>query len=237
MHMRVVCSACWRDGVLRCFAGRTLPTRPYMDAIKLVIKNKLLISLVLVTHTIYLTKVFITLRTQQKTLAFPTCNGFGNQLLSLLAGMILAKETMRAVHIPSFNCDGTQTSLKDVKHNKALELLDRDFLKTFLYGEGIEIADPMDPLQLVRINKLSDLKGHSGKSHVLITFCLTFALSPATIIRYKHFIYNFLAQLKLRKDLNTYVKEVIRHMTQDTTRFNFLHLRIEDDWFAHCKRW
>ena len=162
------------------------------------------------------------------TLKFDTCNGYGNQRLSLVYGLLLAHATGRAAVAPDFLLDGTQTARNNMRPDTAnvlpfQEAYDLPRLQqalTRLEVVGLMSANEAPPaasytqLSLAQhTDAVMALDSHSctGTPHLQID-CPLFKLLPTTIEAKKDVLWAVLDALQPVPRLQQYVDEAIEQL-------------------------
>jgi len=191
-----------------------------------------------------------------RTLHFDVCNGFANQRLALVYGLVAAKRLGRAAVLPNLILDGTQSTDAPILATdpgaavaRFESVYDAEALAAALLKHGLRVmtedefrdanGDDIAPTQIAlsgsgavdNMEGMLQLVPHAR--HVSID-CPLFRFSPDVLRSEEALVWATLRALrpgpKLAKLAKAYDKQVGRKP------FNFLHLRIEKDWLAHCKR-
>ena len=190
----------------------------------------------------------------RKTLAFEVCNGMANQRLALLYGILLAFELGRTPVLPDFILSGVQMSdaqaLGDSTNSvKMSYLYDVEHFITSMATMGIEVLDPRrappkDLYTRVDIGKMEDpveeLSVHHKTENHLEVGCPLFKLHSYYFSgSNSRVMWSVLLALKPANPYYKSVKTIIKRLRglSHHKRYNFLHLRMENDWVEHCKRW
>jgi hypothetical protein len=190
----------------------------------------------------------------KKTLMFDVCNGMSNQRLSLLYGVILSLELGRAAVLPSLVMQGMQAT-----DEAALAEGNNSAPFSFMYDTphfiqamalvGVEVieqrhAPPRELYSKVDLSKLDDpvedlVHNYKTTNH-LAAGCPLFRLHAYYFSgnNYK-LIWAVLNGLQPSALINKQLKIITNKLTaaSPSKRYNFLHLRMENDWVEHCKRW
>lgn len=162
------------------------------------------------------------------TLKFETCNGYGNQRLSLVYGILLAHATGRAAVAPDFLLDGTQTARNNMRPDMAnvlpfQEAYDLPKLQQALTSlEVVELisageAPPAASYTQLSLEQHTDavmaLESHSciGTPHVQVD-CPLFKLPPTTIEARKDMLWAVLDALQPAQRLQKYVNEAVEKL-------------------------
>eukprot|EP00798_Chlamydomonas_sp_ICE-L_P023584 gene23584-9112_t len=192
-------------------------------------------------------------RQHQMTLKFEVCNGMSNQRLSVVYGIILASELGRVPVIPGVILSGVQWSSKATEAvDKSVhmeELYDVEYFKYTLDSVGIEVLDSRDAppntsCTYVDISKLQGdvvegLAVHRSVNHLSIG-CPLFRLDGLYFEgNNDHILWATLNGMRPNTHLDKIVSAITKKLKSESpdNRFNFVHLRIEDDWVLHCIRW
>ncbi|EFJ43295.1 hypothetical protein VOLCADRAFT_106875 [Volvox carteri f. nagariensis] len=255
-----------------------------------------------------LAQLLQTLPPKSQTLRFKVCNGFANQRLSIVYGVLLAQRLGRTPVLPVLLRDGIQrTDATVIAHgaNKVPfeDVYDLTFFLYELAKAGIRILEPHEvprpsaytevALSSVGANvsgALSTTYGHlqhlsidcplfkmtpgemnqrqdepviwgvldalRPASQVALYACLEavslYCQSPLVSFPYSLFVPCShsssidICILQMTDGLPPYayvdsMQRGIKHLGavkgKAATKYNFLHLRLENDWVEHCKRW
>eukprot|EP00798_Chlamydomonas_sp_ICE-L_P004103 gene4103-14204_t len=185
------------------------------------------------------------------TLQFEVCNGMSNQRLSVLYGIIIATELGRVPVIPGFLLSGVQWTAANTLSNDSVpmeELYDVPLFEQSLDSVGIEVmhpskVPPASSVTRVDISKARDpielLSTYRGQKHVSIG-CPLFKV-PAYFFNgaNSRVMWAALDGLRPNKMMSKPVNTIVNKMKSlsPNKRYNYVHLRIEQDWILHCKRW
>jgi hypothetical protein len=206
-----------------------------------------------------------------RTLAFQVCNGFANQRLALLYGLIIAKQLGRAVVLPTLITDGTQFTAADRLASDAgaatapfETFYDIKALRTALAPYGVAVVTQQEleaastsgkrssgdstaaaaaPLgaasvSLAASKPISDVpwrfSAHRGANHLSLD-CPLFKLAPNVVVGEQKFVWSVLGALRPSAAVEVHVRQAMAPL--EGRPFNFLHIRLERDWQAHCARW
>ena len=107
-----------------------------------------------------------------------------------------------------------------------------------------EHALPADQYHAVRLtaapadNVLEWLATFSDHAHIRLD-CPLFRLPPAEVLAHASYFCAVLDSLRPSRALHALVQKGVSqlHAHNNKHSFTFLHLRIENDWLAHCQRW
>ncbi|GFR48373.1 hypothetical protein Agub_g10263 [Astrephomene gubernaculifera] len=232
------------------------------------------------------------LPSSSRTLRFPVCNGFANQRLSMVYGIILAKRLGRAAVLPVLVDNGLQRTDSNVlvsDSNKIAfeEMYDLPYFNKTMTNAGVRLLLPSEapPASSYTTVQLSSMHGRAvdtltkmyGSRPHLAVDCPLFRLSGQELRPTEdgNLAWAVLSGLRPSKEAAEVVEHVTRAISnvaaaaardastvqqgdsavqqqqqqrsaagkaeakqlQQQPWFNFLHLRIENDWLEHCKRW
>ncbi|KAI8467661.1 MAG: hypothetical protein J3K34DRAFT_523549 [Monoraphidium minutum] len=195
------------------------------------------------------------------TLHFEVCNGFANQRLSIMYGLVIAKALGRAAVLPALLLDGTQMTaaaaslaaaaaaggggiaafedfydLDEFGHamgEEGVPVLTRSEFDA-AFGPAVDVAPLIIPGALAAGN-LGWLRNASqGRPHVSVG-CPLFALPADAVLAEEGLARRSMAALRPAAGVEARVQEYLAHI--GSARFNYLHLRLEEDWQRHCDRW
>jgi len=202
---------------------------------------------------------------QQRTLRFIVCNGFGNQRLAILYAAILAKETNRALVLPQLIGDGTQRTPGENRGSEGGfvdfgEVYDVDTFKRAGALLGVRVlageAPPLSEYKPVRLRPFQTRaaflleRENGGDQHISID-CPLFKLLPLDK-SHEDFAWGILEGLQPSAGVLAVINAAAKALdgsgrsgvrgadvvgVDRPWSFNVLHLRFEDDWVAHCRRW
>ncbi|KAL6753995.1 hypothetical protein V8C86DRAFT_404853 [Haematococcus lacustris] len=189
------------------------------------------------------------------TLQIQVCNGFTNQRLSLVYGALLARKTGRALVLPPLLADGTQMTGQQIHASSASSiplttLYQLEPLSAALKAVGVEVLPDPPPssppptffsIEAAGFNGLSQLQGLAS-SPAVATDCPLFHIAPGDIAKADDTavvwaVLNGLQPNQLPARQAQAVLQRLSHRPGGREGFNMLHLRIEEDWVAHCDRW
>lgn len=192
-----------------------------------------------------------------QTVSFEVCNGFANQRLSLVYGLVIAKKLGRAAVLPTMILDGTQLTERDklASDDRTSTTLfesfyDAEVLDAALAPHGVHVLtqrefalnfDGLDTgtaaINLGGARPINDVTRHFASyrdvQHLVLS-CPLFKLAPNVIMAEHKFIWTVMAALRPAPALETHVKRAMSAV--EGRPFNFLHIRLEKDWQAHCAR-
>lgn len=181
-----------------------------------------------------------------QTLSFALCNGFTNQRLAFVYGLIIAKETGRRVVWPRFLLSGIQDNASSVYAGQGngvdfAHFYDKNAFLSFARRNGIDFVDEPEfsPSSRKRpdnrdIAALFTRRKYESVKHIELD-CPLFQLSADHMSKHAAFFKECVSFLRPNKRFNALVlgarRQKLRHP------YNFLHLRIEQDWIKHCGTW
>ncbi|KAI8477207.1 MAG: hypothetical protein J3K34DRAFT_381683 [Monoraphidium minutum] len=192
-----------------------------------------------------------------QTLSFQVCNGFANQRLALIYGLVIAKQLGRAAVLPTLILDGTQLTdaARLASDDRAATatfdaFYDAAALRAALATHGVRALTQAEfdalpgasaggaAASLAAARPVSDVPrhfaAHHGADHLALD-CPLFKLAPALIQAEHKFIWSVLSALRPAAALAPHVARAMASVKGKP--FNFLHIRLEKDWQAHCSRW
>ncbi|GLC41858.1 hypothetical protein PLESTM_001258700 [Pleodorina starrii] len=208
-----------------------------------------------------LARLLQSLPPKQQTLRFKVCNGFANQRLSVVYGVLLALRLGRTPVLPVLMRDGIQRTDATVTAHGANkvpfeEVYDLNYFLFKLAGAGIRLLEPHEAprpsaytevsLGSLGSNVSGSLATTYGHLQHLSIDCPLFKMIPAEINQTtdEPVIWAVLDAMRPAALPFSYVssmQQAIRHLGavngKAATKYNFLHLRMENDWVEHCKRW
>ena len=124
------------------------------------------------------------------------------------------------------------------------------YLIETLEHQGIVAIEPSDapPVGLYTFvamknapeDPLTWLQGEGANATHLRIDCSFFRLPPAMVMSNSKHIWAVLGALRPSATLSAYVQTAVaklRNLDTSKADFNFLHLRLENDWLGHCNRW
>ncbi|KAI7846355.1 hypothetical protein COHA_000192 [Chlorella ohadii] len=194
---------------------------------------------------------------EARTLQFDLCNGFTNQRIALLSGLVLAAELNRSVVLPDFLLDGYQPDAKEwITVDKAQVepfgvWFDQAAFVQALNEHGMQVAEgaAAEPAlvgierydsQSQPVDAIVAYMKKRTRQHIRIA-CPAFRLPGALIERHKELL---MAASRALRPSPRYAAliEARRQRIADLTgaplgSYNVLHLRAEKDWLALCEWW
>ncbi|GFR46701.1 hypothetical protein Agub_g8320 [Astrephomene gubernaculifera] len=206
-------------------------------------------------------ELLTTVPPKHQTMRFQVCNGFANQRLSVVYGVLLAHRLGRTPVLPVLMRDGIQRTDATVTAQGANKV---DFsevydLTYFLYEmakAGIRILEPHEApmhsaymdvsLGTLGANVTGALNASYGHVRHLSVDCPLFKMTPQEMNQHEDepVIWAALDAMRPADKLYEYVERMQHAIKQlggvggkPAPKYNFLHLRMENDWVEHCKRW
>jgi len=190
-----------------------------------------------------------------KTLSFEVCNGFTNQRLSLLYGVLLAKESERSLVLPKLVRHGMSAGSKARNHKYATGLVQfsafysKTTFERGLANAGVRIIDgdflrkehrefdngAIDSISLKNTEIESILSPNAtviAAKHVKIG-CPFLLVNKTIVAKHRELVKHTLGSLAPSKSHKDWIENVIRSLKT----YNMIHLRIENDWISHCSTW
>eukprot|EP00198_Chlamydomonas_reinhardtii_P011415 XP_001700752.1 predicted protein [Chlamydomonas reinhardtii] len=183
-----------------------------------------------------------------KTLRFPVCNGFANQRLSILYGVVLAKRLGRAAVLPVLVDNGLQRGDAAIPFE---EMYDLPHFIASMAGVGVRLLRPAEAPPANTVLRLAGLaRGQQGGvsealattyasiRHIAID-CPLFKLGAEEMQPgFEPLVWAALNGLRPSKEAAALAASDWATAAYGPARpFNFIHLRIENDWIEHCRRW
>ncbi|GAQ85030.1 hypothetical protein KFL_002180050 [Klebsormidium nitens] len=200
---------------------------------------------------------------ESRTLRFLTCNGFANQRLALVYGIVIAKLTDRIPVLPDFLLNGLQRSdawIVDTISNGSVPMSEVYNVQEFRNGLasrlGMQVLTPAEAPPLSEYVKVSfegvtDTVASTERKHDLHVAieCAFLRLSRDVIKENEELFWAVLESLQPAKQYEEIVSHAVATLAEggrngaepvgdgDGAGFSFLHMRAENDWLAHCRRW
>jgi len=190
------------------------------------------------------------------SLSFHVCNGFANQRLSIIYAAIVAKETGRSLYLPRLLLDGTQhdtSKAATLRNSEATEFRTFYDVDVFIEGmkaAGIRVIDggstvlsslseqavrvPSQNLQSLLEPGTSSLDYHNA-AHLSIE-CPLFKLGAAVVGRHRALVESVLSSMVPAPAHRAQIA-TLKTALSKSGHYNFIHMRIEQDWINHCKTW
>ncbi|PSC70561.1 Glycosyl transferase family 8 [Micractinium conductrix] len=190
-------------------------------------------------------------RAGEPTLSFQVCNGFANQRVAVLSGVLIAAQLNRTVVLPRLLLNGTQPTAAEVNERVTGSVPFGNMFDVKLFADrmaarGVRTsAYPPDPAAVVavRMGSYRDILGvltttYSAQQHIRLD-CPMFRVTAEAITANSQLVFATLDAMQPSARLMAALQKIegkLRGMTP-TKAYNVLHLRVEDDWVSHCKRW
>eukprot|EP01025_Chloroclados_australasicus_P018492 TRINITY_DN1972_c0_g2_i1.p1 TRINITY_DN1972_c0_g2~~TRINITY_DN1972_c0_g2_i1.p1 ORF type:complete len:601 (+),score=54.10 TRINITY_DN1972_c0_g2_i1:109-1911(+) len=188
-------------------------------------------------------------------LMFQACNGFANQRLSIVFGILAGIISDRNVVLPRLPLDGEQKGAMENVDGFSAEVTARfrevynvQELKRILIKYSIYLVeyddfhpDKVHSLQCsgLSINQcLKDIKKTRDTVNVGCGFPSNL-ISGDTVRAYEPLFLDILNALVPQDHILKEIQhglDFIKHRSQSSD-FNLLHLRVEEDWMQHCQAW
>ena len=197
-------------------------------------------------HIFYVPTTFHVPATTLPSLSFAVCNGFTNQRLSILYGMIIAKETGRSLVLPRLILNGVQYNTSATLYATAENSVkfghfyDTHTFVQAMQRHGIQLVDSMPTRVSDKFIPEADIQAfvrefskYMMHSHISIG-CPLMRLDAALVARYAYLVRDVLSSLVPSQHFKRMLGLATRRLSSD---FNFLHLRMENDWIRHCASW
>lgn len=183
--------------------------------------------------------------TKPKTLSFGVCNGYTNQRLSVFYGIVLAKQLKRRIEIPKLILNGKQTDASNVLATGTNMVPYEHFydgvaFRRFLTKNSIPLAQKEQKSRTtvkVADNEIAImLKPGSTLDQVdhISLGCPLFSITGDEMVTHRDLFLNYLPAMKPSAQFQLHIDKAMEHLGGN---FNFLHLRIEQDWIKHCSIW
>lgn len=181
----------------------------------------------------------------RRTLQFELCNGFGNQVISLVSAIIIAAESKRHILMPRFVLNGIQMGVAEIssRQPKSVSLdqvIDVQRLQKahsnippFILSNDV----PSDPLPKYFTSPIDEnfIKQSNSKEQIHIG-CPAFRLDKSLIEKHKDLALATLTAISPhQKYLGLHNYQLITATIPG--KYNVLHFRAEDDWIQHCSAW
>lgn len=189
------------------------------------------------------------------TLQFEVCNGFTNQRIALMSGLVLAAAANRSVVLPRFLLNGMQPDGKEQITAETAETVafgewfDETAFANSLAAQGVQVvsgalseAMPVSIQEFDSQSKLNALVAHlkRQKQHQHISIaCPAFRLPGALMKKHKALLRAAVEGLQPSARFAAVIaarRKAIKAKA-GLQAYNLLHLRVEKDWFALCKLW
>ncbi|KAI7840392.1 hypothetical protein COHA_005893 [Chlorella ohadii] len=186
------------------------------------------------------------------TLSFLVCNGFANQRIAVLSGIVLAAELNRTLVMPHLLLDGMQQASAEVneetgaQHINFWEVFDQHAFETGLKRLGVRVttAAPLPgstihvSLEGVSMDSLRAVSALNPAKNLRLG-CPGLRVEAQLMERNEALVFGALEAMQPARPLRNIadsVKAALRRLSP-TQAYNVLHLRVEEDWVKHCARW
>eukprot|EP01025_Chloroclados_australasicus_P017915 TRINITY_DN191_c0_g1_i1.p1 TRINITY_DN191_c0_g1~~TRINITY_DN191_c0_g1_i1.p1 ORF type:complete len:670 (+),score=70.77 TRINITY_DN191_c0_g1_i1:26-2011(+) len=186
-------------------------------------------------------------------ITFQACQGFANQRLCILYGVLIAINLKRTLVLPRLLTEGSgsEEGIGD-KMIRFSEVYDLERISLLLQEHGIQVWEVED-LPNVQFHQaecsdkdlslcMQDLSKTLGSNNVPIDFGCTFPthlIHPNNVLENEDLIKavfeNLVPVLKYEKLIQSLIEGIIKDEKDD--KFTFVHLRAEKDWIEHCQNW
>lgn len=183
---------------------------------------------------------------QPSFLHFDVCNGFANQRIAIITAALLAKRSRRILVVPNLGNAGEQLhNLRPRLPSKFSSVhfsafYDEAAFASLLEAHGVNAIDRSrlnTDILPTRIAPSAVAKSPSDlgmTAHVHVG-CPIFDAPAMLFVKYEDMFWSILRNgLIPSKALRVYLDQRLR---LHGPVFNFLHLRIEDDWLNFCRHW
>lgn len=187
----------------------------------------------------------------ESTLSFQVCNGFANQRVAVLSGIVLAAELNRTVILPHLLLNGTQPTEAEVNENTSGSvpfghMFDVDLFTERLAARGVRTSTSAPAHSRVVSVKAGSYRNllsvlnttYSAQQHIRLD-CPMFRVPPDVITARASLAFAIMDAMQPSARLMGMLQRVdgkLRSLTK-AKAYNVLHLRAETDWVLHCKRW
>ncbi|KAL4447483.1 hypothetical protein ABPG75_004702 [Micractinium tetrahymenae] len=187
----------------------------------------------------------------ETTLSFQVCNGFANQRAALISGIVLAAQLNRTVILPRLLLNGTQPDEAEVNEKTSGsipfgDMFDVGIFTQRLAARGVRVSTQApDPSQVlaVKVGSFHDLlfvlnTTYSSQQHLRLD-CPMFRVHPDIVTNQSSLVFATMDAMQPNarfKGILQKIETKLRSMS-NAKAYNVLHLRAEEDWLTHCKRW
>ncbi|GAB4815033.1 hypothetical protein N2152v2_002079 [Parachlorella kessleri] len=181
-----------------------------------------------------------------RTLSFTVCNGFANQRLALLNGVIVGKELNRAVVLPQLIAAGRQEDPSVTVYEGIAGVPMSMFYNTTLFGAALErlgvrvVSKAAEgSSRVVPENETEAALQQSFAEDHLQFGCPLLRLGPEVMLRNEQLVFASLSAMLPNDTLGRLVSRGVHSLRalSPTGVYNMLHLRLESDWLTHCSSW
>ena len=175
-----------------------------------------------------------------KTLSFQTCNGFVNQRISLVLGVVLAKELGRGILMPEFVLDAKLNATMPLWNFYDIRLIREVMIQHEVsVFRGTDDTPPISCSQYGRpcLEELADKT--KRKSHIAFGCVWEERVVTAEhVLKHKDLVTDLLAGLQPSAWLENVINKRHDDLRASTKLevFNLLHVQAEGDWIKRCQR-
>ena len=180
------------------------------------------------------------------------CNGYANQRLAIAYGILLANSLGRTAVLPDLLKKGTQLTdaRKSVGKGNRISMshvYDVSYFEQKLAEVSVkimlpEIAPSRETYVIKSIQNEPDsmmkLRVYSIFPHLLVD-CTFLTLRPDFVEENKDLLWQIFAALRPAPEFQKLISTGIQSLQNAApgSGYNFLHVRLENDWVSHCERW
>eukprot|EP01025_Chloroclados_australasicus_P054071 TRINITY_DN6405_c0_g1_i1.p1 TRINITY_DN6405_c0_g1~~TRINITY_DN6405_c0_g1_i1.p1 ORF type:complete len:769 (-),score=34.50 TRINITY_DN6405_c0_g1_i1:335-2494(-) len=192
----------------------------------------------------------------KKYFRYAVCNGFTNQRLGIIYGVIMAAQLNRTMIIPQVIQDGLQRRKENIAGNEQQTYplgsqYNSDAFENILSKHDIQYGKDGGSLkEYTKVscdnikNKdqcLKYLAAEFGSQQKVFFQCPfpSISLSNSDIFKNKQLFIEALANLKPNGAFQAKLDQALVRLEylSGQPKYNVLHVRMETDWIAHCERW
>ena len=178
-----------------------------------------------------------------RLLQIKMCNGYGNQIISLLSAITIASKSQRRIVIPQFVLDGRQIDKRNVDGSSSMTIpLDKIIQTSKLKGGSMPDFVSADQIYGLNFTEMDfDIYGESffkisADIKNLKIGCPAFKVPKSSLLEHR----DILVQAMQAISPTRYYLELqhkCSNMLEIDGIYNALHFRAEKDWIVHCERW
>jgi len=175
----------------------------------------------------------------RSTFRFTVCNGFANQRIAFVLGVILAKENGGVLRLPDLLLEGAvgegPAPLLGVP---MAHFYNVSRVRTVLGRHSISTV----PLAM-HPSACRDLPAPCRapvERHTIVGCPFgDWLVTPQQVVRHENLVLDTLAALQPSEGMLGHLQAALHHIHRFAPdgRFGFLHVRLERDWQTHCQRW
>jgi hypothetical protein len=178
-----------------------------------------------------------------KLLQIEMCNGYGNQIISLLSAISIASRSKRRIVIPQFVLDGRQIDVQSVDASSSLTSpLDQIIELPKLKGPSMPnfvSADQINGINFTAID--SDVYDESffmisANIQNLKIGCPAFKLPKSSLLPHRDILEQAMQAIRPSRYYLELQHKCFNILEIEET-YNALHYRAEKDWILHCEQW